>query len=167
MSTQAAGMDVGSTFRVTQHGDILPMDWDAPAVFLDEAPEHISIHAPGWSAWSAGRSNQQGYDGPILAPAEFLGGGMEVDLRAEPGIYTIQEVRDVSDPDALVGWVILRWTGDGRIHLSGRSIDRAVTDRIRPEGATPHERRHADISGSMKPEMLDAVIAAARRMTRG
>lgn len=166
MSTQAAGMEVGSTFRVTPNGDILPMDWDAPAVFLDEAPEHISVDAPGWSAWSAGRSNQQGYDGPILAPAEFLG-GMEVDLRAEPGIYTIQEVRDVSDPDALVGWVILRWTGDGRIHLSGRSIDWSVMGRIRSEGGMPPESRHADISGSMKPELMDAVIETARRMMRG
>lgn len=167
MSTQAAGMEVGSTFRVTPHGDILPMDWDAPVVFLDEAPEHISVDAPGWSAWSAGRSNQQGYDGPILAPAEFPGGGMEVDLRAEPGIYTIQEVRDVSDPDALVGWVILRWTGDGRIHLNDRSVDWAVMDRIRSEGGTPHESGYADISGSMKPESMDAVIETARRTMRG
>ena len=68
----------------------------------------LEVLSDEWEAWSTGMCNQWGYTGPIMHPSEYLGGGMAQTLLDEPGTYVITEVVDLDDPDAPVGWIMLK-----------------------------------------------------------
>lgn len=117
-------VDLGLVFEIKDDGTIVsryPLGPASPEVVHVEgerAPKDIEIQ-PGamgevWSAWSTGRSGQYLYQGAVMHPSEFIGGGFERDMLAEPGIYVAVEVRDADgqfpegDP---IGWVVLRYEG--------------------------------------------------------
>jgi hypothetical protein len=60
----------------------------------------------GWTLMD-GYSNQHSYSGPIMHPSEFIGGGLERDIRAEPGYYVtlVDHPSDGGEPD---GWAVAR-----------------------------------------------------------
>jgi hypothetical protein len=110
------------------------MDFDHPVrvlpdgTFTDEglsdvyAPDLMDeeIDSDSWEFWSTGRSNQYNYRGPILHNSEVIGGGMERDLLAEPGVYvavvaswTPGEEDDQNEGSILEGWAILKLKGSG------------------------------------------------------
>ena len=84
------------------------LDDDGQMISLD--PSDIQID----SRWSllTGYSGQYGYSGPIMDPAEFIGGGLERDIRSTPGIYVAVTVIGVRPDgssncdDDIVGWAV-------------------------------------------------------------
>ena len=73
----------------------------------------------GWSTFSDGASGQYGYDGPILHPSEFLGGGLAKKVLTTPGTYVLvdvsyQEEEEFDDEGYVIldydpsGWVVLK-----------------------------------------------------------
>lgn len=99
-------------FRILPDGTVTDDDLDnvhAPELF-DE-----TIYSDDWEFWSTGRSNQDHYRGPIMHNSEFIGGGMERDLLAQPGVYVTVVAQWT--PEAGVeetyaeGWAILRLIG--------------------------------------------------------
>ena len=88
------------------------VDLDADGQMLSLSPNDIHIDR-GWTLLN-GYSGQQGYPGPIMDDAEFIGGGLERDIRANPGIYVAVTVTGISpdgrmsDDDGIVGWAVAR-----------------------------------------------------------
>ena len=86
------------------------LDDDGQMISLD--PSDIQID----SRWSllTGYSGQHGYSGPIMDPAEFIGGGLERDIRSTPGIYVAVTVIGLRPDgssncdDDCVGWAVAR-----------------------------------------------------------
>jgi len=86
------------------------LDDDGQMISLD--PSDIQID----SRWSllTGYSGQYGYSGPIMDPAEFIGGGLERDIRSTPGIYVAVRVIGLRPDgssdcgDDIVGWAVAR-----------------------------------------------------------
>lgn len=81
--------------------------------------ERIPPTAPdGWE-FIDGYSGQEGYSGPVMHHSEYVGGAMERDILAEPGVYTAVVVDCLTDddyPDGVpedveiepAGWAVLR-----------------------------------------------------------
>lgn len=99
------------------HADGSVTDWHdmyAPDLCDDE------LEGDGWSLWTHGYSGQYGYAGPIMHNSEFIGGGLERDLLATPGVYVVlasgyscqewhgDEPDDECDGDHREGWAIAR-----------------------------------------------------------
>lgn len=59
-----------------------------PGVYAPDLYESELSCGPddGWSLMD-GYSGQQGYSGPCMHQSEFIGGGMERDILAKPGLY--------------------------------------------------------------------------------
>lgn len=110
-------LDMGTPFTISPSGELLdrPDDLHAPEVTIVEgtAPADIEIGDPRFEALT-GLSNQEGYSGPIMHSSEFIGTGMVRTLRQQahldghPLTFVTTEVVDLDDPDALVGWVLLK-----------------------------------------------------------
>lgn len=81
------------------------------------------LHAPelydgelGDDKWTLmnGYSGQDRYSGPVMHNSEFIGGGMERDIRSEPGVYvalvcTWLDTEDEDEQDDNVeGWAVAR-----------------------------------------------------------
>lgn len=62
-----------------------------------------------------GYSRQDRYSGPIMHPSEYIGGAMERDILAEPGVYVAlvayyspDENDDPNNYDDVGGWAVAR-----------------------------------------------------------
>lgn len=88
------------------------VDLDADGQMISLNPNDIHIDS-GWSLLN-GYSGQDRYPGPIMDDAEFIGGGMERDIRSTPGIYVAVTVSGIrpdgssSLDDDIVGWAVAR-----------------------------------------------------------
>lgn len=86
------------------------LDDDGQMISLNPNDVHIDSN---WSLLT-GYSGQYGYSGPIMDDAEFIGGGLERDIRSTPGIYvavTVFGVRPNGSSDSdddIVGWAVAR-----------------------------------------------------------
>lgn len=85
-----------------------------PSVYVDDTPDPstLTIESDQWQAIT-GFSGQHGYDGPIMHPSEQFSPNVLRSLYETHGtnaIYALTEVIDADDPDALVGWAILKRT---------------------------------------------------------
>lgn len=72
-------------FRITNGG----MVTDAPSGIYAPSSTDGELDSDDWEYWSDGYSGQYGYRGPIMHPSEFIGGRIERDLVASPGIYAV------------------------------------------------------------------------------
>lgn len=87
------------------------VELDADGQMVSLNPNDIQIDK-GWTLLN-NYSGQQGYPGPIMHDSEYIGGGMERDILAEPGIYvavTVIGLRPDGEQrdDDLVGWAVAR-----------------------------------------------------------
>ncbi len=88
------------------------VELDADGQMVSLNPNDIQIDR-GWALLN-GYSGQYGYRGPIMADAEYIGGGLERDIRSTPGVYVAVTVIGVrpdgsSDTDDdIVGWAVAR-----------------------------------------------------------
>lgn len=68
---------------------------------------------PGWELLN-GYSGQQSYSGPVMHESEYIGGGMERDILATPGVYVavvVYTITDSTDEDIQTedaGWAVAR-----------------------------------------------------------
>lgn len=83
----------------------------APEVYHDETDD-IEIVSDEWEAMT-GYTGQHGYNGAVMHPSETLSGGLAYDILNEShgDIYVVVAVLDYDNPEALVGWAVLRYTG--------------------------------------------------------
>ena len=78
---------------------------DAPdGIYAPELHDTQLESGTGWSLMN-GYSGQYGYSGPGMHPSEFIGGGLERDIRATPGYYValVDYPSDGSEPN---GWAV-------------------------------------------------------------
>lgn len=62
----------------------------------------------GWTFFTKGYSAQDRYAGPIMHSSEFIGGGLERDIREQPGYYVAVTVdTDEDTEDNCAGWAVL------------------------------------------------------------
>lgn len=123
MRTYAKVNDVefDHVFEVTADGKVVdgPESLYAPDVWNVEGQRHpndITIEAARGDRWEAlhGYTGQYSYNGAVMHPSEYIGGGIERDILAAPGVYVVVEVReeDGQYPDGdPIGWVVLRYLG--------------------------------------------------------
>lgn len=111
-----SGVEVLEDGSVVQGADTpsfeLYMRLDDNGVWVDDfqMPE-------GW-ALMTGYSGQDSYNGPVMHPSEYIGGGMERDILATPGVYVCLVVEcdcgyteefcteDVGCDCEAAGWVV-------------------------------------------------------------
>ena len=71
----------------------------------------VDVTGQGWQLLDR-YSGQYGYSGPVMHPSEYIGGRMERDILAEPGVYVAVVVDEVGDGDDAqtvpVGWAVAR-----------------------------------------------------------
>jgi len=87
------------------------VDLDSEGSMISLNPADIHLDS-GWTLLN-GYSGQHGYPGPIMDDAEFIGGGMERDILATPGVYVVVVVTGLrpdgqTTDDDLVGWAVAR-----------------------------------------------------------
>lgn len=77
--------------------------------------------AEQWEAFSVGYTGQDRYHGPVMHESEYIGGGLERDILATPGVYVVcvvevlsgesddpEENEDPDDDPEPAGWTVLR-----------------------------------------------------------
>jgi hypothetical protein len=109
--TLNSAVEFDSPFRVNDDGTISDAYGEhyAPDVYLSESTD-IEIESDDWEALT-GYTGQYGYNGAVMHPSEYLGGGLARDVLDTPGVYVVVEVRDLDndypegDP---IGWAILK-----------------------------------------------------------
>lgn len=84
------------------------------------APELIGVgdselqaqaHNSGWNLLT-GYTGQCGYNGPVMHPSEYIGGGMERDILANPGWYVVTAVMGDEDYEPY-GWAVAYLPAEG------------------------------------------------------
>lgn len=101
-------MDFDHVVEVHPDGSVT----DGPAgIYAPEISwEEQDVTPQGWSLLN-GYSGQFWYSGPIMHPSEYIGGRMEWDILAEPGVYvalvvdSYPEGVEESEP---VGWAVAK-----------------------------------------------------------
>ena len=68
--------------------------------------------AAGWAGLLTGYTGQCGYNGPVMHPSEYVGGGMERDILANPGWYVVTAVVDDKDYEPY-GWAVAYLPAEG------------------------------------------------------
>jgi hypothetical protein len=91
---------------------VIDTDEDGQILADDEAAWLDSLRRQGWEPLN-GYSGQYLYSGPIMHPSEYIGGRLEDDILAEPGVYVVVSVEclgpdEDSDPEEPAGWAVLR-----------------------------------------------------------
>jgi hypothetical protein len=71
------------------------------------------LQGEGWEFFTYGYTGQYGYDGPMMHNSEFIGGGLERDILAKPGLYvslignySCDEHEDECECDTAEGWAV-------------------------------------------------------------
>jgi hypothetical protein len=80
-----------------------------------EAAMIAHVESQGWELMT-GYTGQYGYRGPIMHVSEYVGGQMETDIRATPGLYVVvgptglyaTEKQEQEQGDDPIGWVVAR-----------------------------------------------------------
>lgn len=78
----------------------------------DERAWRESIERAGWQTFTEGYSGQYLYSGAIMHASEYIGGGLERDILASPGLYVVVTVEclpiDGEEFPEPAGWAVLR-----------------------------------------------------------
>jgi hypothetical protein len=94
-------------------------DDDYGSILKDAEDEMVrEVERQGWELMT-GYSGQYGYHGPIMHVSEYVGGGLERDIRETPGLYVVvavtgmyateeQEEQEERNGGHPIGWVIAR-----------------------------------------------------------
>lgn len=101
--------DFDHPFRVLADGTI----GEAPGVY---APDLLNEELSPSGVWEMlnGYSGQDSYSGPIMHNSEYIGGQLERDILAQPGVYVLvaaywdREEDDDREEMLIEGWAICR-----------------------------------------------------------
>jgi hypothetical protein len=122
-------MDFDHVIRITDDGTVeeAPGEY-APEVYVEcadddagsitrEAEQQMidAVANQGWELMT-GYTGQYSYRGPIMHASEYVGGQMEADIRATPGLYVVieptglyaTEEQEQEQSDEPIGWVVAR-----------------------------------------------------------
>jgi hypothetical protein len=112
-------MEFDHVIRVADDGTVTDANgWHAPETFIDcdedgqisaadEARFIAAMERAGWSLFTTGYSGQYSYRGPIMHASEYIGGALERDILASPGLY-VACIVECLDDDEPAGWIVLR-----------------------------------------------------------
>lgn len=92
-------MEFDCVIRVTPDGKAERADDIYAPSLLDG-----ELEGTGWTLMD-GYSGQQGYSGPLMHQSEFVGGGMERDILATPGLY-VTLVNYLFDEEEPTEWAV-------------------------------------------------------------
>jgi hypothetical protein len=92
-------MDFDHVVQVLPGGQVV----DAHGVYAPELYDD-ELQGAGWTLMD-GYSGQSGYSGPIMHASEYIGGGLERDILANPGYY-VTLVNNSYDDEEPEGWAI-------------------------------------------------------------
>lgn len=74
---------------------------------VDDSELQAQARAAGWAGLLTGHTGQHGYSGPVMHPSEYVGGGLERDILANPGWYVVTTVTDDENEDwEPYGWAV-------------------------------------------------------------
>lgn len=108
-------VEIDHPFRVGADGVVSDagMQIHGPSVY--EEGLSVMIEDPAWEAYSQGYTGQYGYNGPVMHPSEYMGGRLESDILADPGVYVVTTVSslDHTDGDDVTGWIVCKLKGSG------------------------------------------------------
>lgn len=105
-------MEFDHVVRVHPDGTVTDAEKGAPWApeFHDENSQiDGQCHLDGderWEIFTYGRSGQYGYSGPVMHASEFIGGWLERDILAAPGLYAAVTVYDQGDAEPY-GWAVV------------------------------------------------------------
>lgn len=117
-------MDFDHVVRIHEDGTVSePRDEYAPEVWQDyDIDEDGYAHCrmepvildKDWTLLT-GHTGQYGYNGAVMHPSEYIGGGLADYILDNPGLYvslivelSFDEDEEVAEQDTLVGWAIAR-----------------------------------------------------------
>lgn len=123
-------MDFDHVIRITEAGTVTEpspavsaprvevecLDDDAGSITKEAEDAMIAmVEEQGWELMT-GYTGQYSYRGPIMHQSEYVGGGLEDDIRATPGLYVVVEPTGLYPTeeaeercgDVPIGWVIAR-----------------------------------------------------------
>jgi hypothetical protein len=110
-------MEFDCPVAVDNNGEVTRSSEHAPETYWsmsadDSDAEMLAyLNSQGWDVLN-GYSGQDRYSGPIMHASEYVGGGLERDILAEPGVYVTLYVEDIDDDpmegDNAVGWIVAR-----------------------------------------------------------
>lgn len=132
-------------FRIHADGsieDVYP-EFYPPNVYHDDESD-VHIDGECWEAFSTGYTGQFGYRGPVMHASEYIGGRLEADMLASPGVYVITTVETHGEDDEPAGWIVLKYDGEVRDVFADLGITTEYTAEIpsgyadpAPEGEIP------------------------------
>jgi hypothetical protein len=96
-------MEFDHVIRVHDDGTVTSVPGARVPELFDE-----ELYSPEWSLMN-GYSGQYGYAGPIMHSSEFIGGGLERDILAQPGLYVSlvsYVTTEDEDDDDISGWAV-------------------------------------------------------------
>jgi hypothetical protein len=96
-------MEFDHVVEVHADGSVTDTDLHAPGLYDDE------VQSDDWELMN-GYSGQYGYSGPMMHDSEYIGGGLERDILAQPGYYVALvnyvTTEDPEDDDNMSGWAV-------------------------------------------------------------
>jgi hypothetical protein len=99
-------MEFDHVIRVLPDGSIQERVEGVYAPELYDGELAPSDEENGWWLMN-GYSGQHGYSGPIMHQSEFIGGGMERDIRNTPGLYVaLANMPTDGDMEEITGWAV-------------------------------------------------------------
>ncbi len=106
-------MEIDHVIRVDAAGNVTePRDVWAPDVSVsyddNTGASTLTVSPDSWQLMN-GYSGQDRYSGPIMHPSEYIGGGMERDILASPGLYVAVVVYDEDDYNESDGYAADGW----------------------------------------------------------
>lgn len=103
-------MEFDHVIRVHADGSVT----DESNVYAPEVHMHEDLSLDVGDGWELlnGYSGQDRYAGPVMHSSEFIGGGMERDILAAPGVYVavvvMADSEDSESDDDIAGWAVAR-----------------------------------------------------------
>lgn len=95
-------MDFDHVIEVHDDGTVTDA---APGIYAPELDGEKLYEPAGWRLLS-GYTGQYGYNGPVMHPSEFIGGGLAKDILTEPGLYVALVVWADDPNDEPAGWAV-------------------------------------------------------------
>lgn len=106
-------MEFDHVVQVHEDGSVTdgPANVFAPDLYDDQLSD------AWWEFFTYGYTGQHGYRGPIMHNSEFIGGRLERDILATPGIYAAiaaywsPEPGEDENESHIEGWAVVRYRG--------------------------------------------------------